>query len=694
MVAGHDTRSDAVLRSLPAIPLNLKCMTRRRGVFRKCGWVVGAASLFWFGTSSRAAEKLDSPAKVAEWIRSEAASGEVADLEATVDGRELVAPEFRRISGQLLQELLTSDKGVHLHGVRITGAVITDKFDLRNAAIPNDTRLEGCCFKGEVDLSGSHFAKGLALTGCHFERSVSGLAMQVDWSVDLSSTKLFSAGTVPEITLTNGRAVSEKLRALFAAHGVVVGADAVLRATERPAQWVVADSEGRHFTIIQPDPAWFAVYRQTLFVTNLDLSSASIDKKFVAWSAQFNDAVNLDGAKIGGTVWLTDSVFRGKCSLGYARVADELTARNVWFLDAKSPANFYGAKIGGGADFAGARFSGPANFILVSVGGNFDASSAEFTNQQDFQNDTNAPSHYNADFGSLSVQGYALFMDAQFRCARVSFKDATCQRLFLDRVVWPASPGRAGENVSRLRLEGLNYQHIRAINNQAERTPDDSDWHHNHIETWQTLRNVLATNAPYSADVYDRLEDFFQRDGESALADDVGVEKKRQERKRVFWPARWDDFPHGVISWFKSLMLDGLVCYGRRPWQALIPSAFFIALGCWAFRFENMTRESKRREEPTPTQIWEKWPAKQPPPRLVLARWSRSVLKPLRSRSPNYHAFWYSLDQFVPLVDLKASDEWSPDPLHRFAWHYLVVHKIAGAILIPIALAALGGIVK
>lgn len=441
-------------------------MTTCRGVFRKCGWIVGAASLFWFGANSRAAEKLDSPAKVAEWIRSAAASGEVADLEATVDGSALVAPEFRRISGQLLQELLTSDKGVHLHGVRITGAVITDKFDLRNAAIPNDTRLEGCCFKGEVDLSGSHFAKGLALPGCHFERSVSGLALQVDWSVDLSSTKLFAAGAVPEIPLTNGRAVSEKLRALFAAHG---------------------------------------------------------------------------------------------------------------------------AKIGGGTDFGGARFSGPANFILVSMGGNFDASSAEFTNQQDFQNDP---------------------------------------------------------------------------------------------------------NAPYSADVYDRLEDFFQRDGESALADDVGVEKKRQERKRVFWPALWDNFPHGVISWFKSLMLDRLVCYGRRAWQALIPSAFFIALGCWAFRFENMTRESKRREEPTPTQIWEKWPAKQPPPRLVLARWSRSVLKPLRSRSPNYHAFWYSLDQFVPLVDLKASDEWSPDPLHRFAWHYLVVHKIAGAILIPIALAALGGIVK
>lgn len=107
-----------------------------------------------------------------------------------------------------------------------------------------------------------------------------------------------------------------------------------------------------------------------------------------------------------------------------------------------------------------------------------------------------------------------------------------------------------------------------------------------------------------------------------------------------------------------------------------------------------MTRDHKDRDEPTPTQIWAKGGTQHPLAKFAVSRWSQSVLKPLRSKSPNYHAFWYSLDQFVPLVDLKASDEWSPDPLHRFAWHYLVIHKIVGAILVPIGLAALGGVVN
>ena len=669
-------------------------MNTRNVVYRFCCTVVLLALLLGCAWPTSAADRVDSPTQVMDWIRSQVTNGEVADLERLTGQMELLRPELRQISGQFLQELLTATTGIHLHGVRIAGAVITDKLDLRNATIPNDTQLERCWFKGEVDLSGSHFQKGLALLGCRFEHGVVGKSLQVDWSVDLSSSLVFSAGTLPGMILKAGEFPPENLRDLFAANGVALGTNIMLRADTRPGAWLVPDSEGASYTVLQSDPGWVTVYRQTLFVDKLDWSGATVEKKFVAWLAQFNQAVNLDGLKAGGTVWLSDSTFRGSLSLGYARVEDEFIARNVWFLNPDATVNFYGARVGGEVDFTSARFGCPANFILLNVGGNFNLSSAEFTNPRDFLRDTNAPSHYNADFGSVNVQGYALFLDTGFHCFRVSFKDATCQRLYLDRVDWPEDPTRDTGNTSRLRLEGLSYQHVRAITNQDERTLDDNDWHRNHIETWQTLRHVLAHCAPYSADVYDRLEDFFRRDGESELADEVYVEKRRQERTRVLWPSKGSGFPHGFISWFKSLALDGLVCYGRRPWQALIPSAFFIALGCWAFRFDNMTRESKSREDPTPTQIWTKVQEKHPSPRFILARLSHSAFKPLRSRSPNYHAFWYSLDQFVPLVDLKASDEWMPDPLHRFAWHYLVVHKIVGAILVPIGLAALGGIVK
>lgn len=273
---------------------------------------------------------------------------------------------------------------------------------------------------------------------------------------------------------------------------------------------------------------------------------------------------HLHGVHIAGAV-ITDKLdLRNATISNDARIADAFVAQNVWFLNTSntnSTVHFYGAKVGGEVDFTGARFCCPVNFILLNVGGNFNLSNAGFTNHQDLLNDTYAPSHYNADFGSIGVQGDALFLDTRFDCLRVSFKDATCQRLYLDRVAWPEDRARHAENTNRLRLEGLSYQHIRAITNQAERTLDDSDWARSHDETWHTMKDVLARIAPYSADAYDQLENFFQRDGKSVLADAVFVEKRRQERKRVLWPAVAANFPHGSISWFKSLALDGLVCY-------------------------------------------------------------------------------------------------------------------------------------
>jgi hypothetical protein len=59
-----------------------------------------------------------------------------------------------------------------------------------------------------------------------------------------------------------------------------------------------------------------------------------------------------------------------------------------------------------------------------------------------------------------------------------------------------------------------------------------------------------------------------------------------------------------------------------------------------------------------------------------------------------YHAFWYSLDKFIPLIDFEVNDKWLPLPTSRFAWNYLIVHRIVGPILVPIAFAAFSGIIR
>jgi hypothetical protein len=58
-----------------------------------------------------------------------------------------------------------------------------------------------------------------------------------------------------------------------------------------------------------------------------------------------------------------------------------------------------------------------------------------------------------------------------------------------------------------------------------------------------------------------------------------------------------------------------------------------------------------------------------------------------------YNPFWYSLDLFLPFVDLKMADKWMPKPERRFARHYMRFQAIAGWILIPIAILSITGIV-
>jgi hypothetical protein len=59
-----------------------------------------------------------------------------------------------------------------------------------------------------------------------------------------------------------------------------------------------------------------------------------------------------------------------------------------------------------------------------------------------------------------------------------------------------------------------------------------------------------------------------------------------------------------------------------------------------------------------------------------------------------YNRIWYSLDLFLPFVDLQADDVWKPKTNERFLRHYVRLHVMLGWILVPLVLAALTGLIK
>ena len=197
-------------------------------------------------------------------------------------------------------------------------------------------------------------------------------------------------------------------------------------------------------------------------------------------------------------------------------------------------------KVGG--DFSiRATFEGPASFSGTDIAGNFTAM-AKFRNKEK-----------EVSFSHMKVGGDASFNHAAFE-GPVDLRYAGFGLLNVSNASWPKAP-------AQFHVEGMSYKTIVA---------EEPKSHKRLVE--------LADQPAYAADMYRSLEDFFVRKGYRGDADEAFIAGKRRERR---------EYLHGS-EWVGSWMLDLLVGYGRRPWQAGIPCAVFIAIGCILFSPKKM----------------------------------------------------------------------------------------------------------
>ena len=60
----------------------------------------------------------------------------------------------------------------------------------------------------------------------------------------------------------------------------------------------------------------------------------------------------------------------------------------------------------------------------------------------------------------------------------------------------------------------------------------------------------------------------------------------------------------------------------------------------------------------------------------------------------DYSGFWYSLELFLPIVDLGMAKGWRPIDSSKKRLLYARIHQLAGWILIPVAVGVLTGSLK
>ncbi len=189
------------------------------------------------------------------------------------------------------------------------------------------------------------------------------------------------------------------------------------------------------------------------------------------------------------------------------------------------------------------------------------------------------------------------------------------------------------EFASTLVLTGMEYKRL---------------WAHADLEI------EFLSQAKYDTSIYRAYEASLRTRGDIAGANEIHVEMKRRERKE-----RREDLTRRARWW--SYFLEWTIGYGRYPHRAVLWALGMIVFGWGVFWLGRNHMQSRRQNE---TRV--------------------------------YVPFLYSLDSFLPVVDLGSHKAWRPkDQGWGWAVHvWLIIHILAGWVLITLLLAALVAILR
>jgi hypothetical protein len=507
--------------------------------------------------------------------------------------------------------------------------------DFYSMVVAGNCIFHDAAFTGTVDLRRAHITGLLSATGAMFEREVNAGGMRVDSNLYIDQCVFL--GPVSLVSASAGGTFNAR-DTKFQPNGP----PAVLtpRESERDTDFY-SMSVGRHCFL---DGAMFG--------GTADLRLLKAGSGYSLNRARFVGKAELEDAYAGGEVSLIDVRFEGPVSFVRFRALGPVQLAQGVFEQA---ADFSGMWTDGLVSLDAARFQGPVTFAGAKFGGAlwFEGAVVEW----DGTGGADASLAQGADFSGITIGQGASFTGTEFRCGvdfhgtnvsgnfvlsntrfMSSTQDATFDELTVGkRIVFD------GAAFTRPPHLAMSYHDISAATTAGQ--PRDE------------LRALLAS-AHYTPVAYMRLEEYFHRTGQPSWASDVYVDRQwRERRERLPW---WSP------QWWGNMALYALVRYGRTPALAFAWSAGVVLVGMLVFQRKKMR------------------------PKPSFATLSAVPPDPYR----DYHPLLYSIDLFLPVVGLKTDEAWAPDRQYKGLLVYMRIHKLLGWILIPLALAAITGLVR
>lgn len=354
-----------------------------------------------------------------------------------------------------------------------------------------------------------------------------------------------------------------------------------------------------------------------------------------------------------GSIWLARAKCSGSVHLGKARIRYDLCCRDAELSNPEGKAlNLKGMALEGSVFLnanKGGKFSAEGEVTLerASIGGNLDCRGARFSNS----GSTALNAKYTRIKGGLILSAMQTKPQGGLDLGR-----AEAGHLAYDANSWPVKDKPEGDEPERDRLvlDGFVYGHI------VDDAPGDAqvgyDWLH-----WQR-------EGPFRPQPYEQLAAVLRRTGHDEDARKILIQKNKDR-------AKFDKLT--PFAGFGHSILGATIDYGYRPQKALLWILAMVLFGWIIFYigFEAGAMRSPVEEGYTGT-----------PNSLV-----------------------YSIDTFVPLLDLRQGNYWLPDseftgelkmkdfglPVSGYALRiYLWFHIVLGWILTTLFVAGMTGLVR
>jgi len=604
---------------------------------------------------------------------------------------------------------LVTHRGIIVEGARIDGkldlafAEIGFRLAMMKCAVPGGINLEHTAIRA-LNLVGTHtgpiFADGMKVEGDVFLRDgfkaqgeVRLLGVTIGGDLDCVKGQFVNAkgnalsadGMQVEgsVFLGNGFEAQGNVRLL----GVKIGQDLSCRNGEfvNGNGWAIS---GDRVTVKG------SVLLDGTFKAHgeVRLLGATIGRNLACGGGDFLNgngvALNADGMKVEGDLFFTDGFkAQGRVRLLGATIGGDVNCQKGEFVNGDGRA-FSGDRITvEGGVFLGDGFNaqGEVGLVGARIGGDLDCEKGQFVN--------GSGRALNGE--GMTVRGHVFLRSGVTIEGNVDLIHATVERSFqwhgvssaggvtLDlrhaRMATLLDEDDSWPKAGRLHLDGLVYDRI------DEHAPVDAE---RRIE-W--LRRQPET--PFRPQPYEQLAAVLRKGGHNDAARCVLIAREKDRTENLFPRTKWQvaRLKRVVRSqWWWYRELAPIIGYGFRPWVALWRVVVLLAFGCAFFGIgwwaDLMTATDRTA--------------------YVAGGDGRHL-------SEDYQTFnWavYSLDTFVPLVDLDQKKYFLPDPNRGaelpslLGWllgttggalrAYMWIHIIAGWTLTTLLVVGLTGLVR